>query len=169
MGDRDALTSSILEFGEALINEHVIRYHGEQEKIPAANYPMGDPFREDRAVGQFKPGYKLEAGCKVICEQRLEPEILTATVLAIDGGICFLRYADGVHGCYPSSALTVTAPATPEVGDTVKSAGATGIILGEEHNSDGVWRVVTDTDTPRLWCRNKFTITCKAKGGDCVC
>ena len=134
-------------------------------ECPCCHVPLQCCVTQCACVPGPVPDYKLEAGCKVICEQRLEPEILTATVLAIDGGICFLRYADGVHGCYPSSALTGTATATPEVGDTVKSAGATGIILGEEHNSDGVWRVVTDTDTPRLWRRNKFTITCKAKRG----
>ena len=114
-----------------------------------------------------EPGYKLGAGCKVICEQRLEPEILTATVLSIDGGMCFLRYADGGQGCYPSSALTVTAPATPEVDDYVEidrrdirdTIFAVRTIKCLDGNVE-LWHIAN-----REWTRDEFTIICKAKRG----
>jgi len=113
------------------------------------------------------PDYKLEAGCKVICEQHHEPEILTATVLSIDGGMCFLRYADGGQGCYPSSALTVTAPATPEVDDYVEidrrdirdTIFAVRTIKCLDGNVE-LWHIAN-----REWTRDEFTIICKAKRG----
>ena len=111
------------------------------------------------------PDYKLEAGCKVICEQHHEPEILTATVLSIDGGMCFLRYADGGQGCYPSSALTVTAPATPEAGDYVQLRnGKCGMIdCCSGNGTGGAWRVLKESRDLLWYHRSDFTIICKAR------
>ena len=134
-------------------------------ECPCCHVPLQCCVTQCACVPGPVPDYKLEAGCKVICEQRLEPEILTATVLAIDGGICFLRYADGVQGCYPSSALTVTAPATPEVGDFVRSASSErpDMEFGQIHYVNGDCITLSfpgcmDRNVPR----DDITIICKA-------
>lgn len=118
---------------------------------------------------------KLEAGCKVKLKEPHPDAPVSDTIVAYwDGTTAYLGLPlmdkDDHHSyAWGEEFVTVTEAATPGVGDLVEDVGSRrlrGTIIDSIHEAIGFWRVATSDGLFESWCRNTFTIICKAKGGE---
>ena len=125
------------------VQEQVGAYHGEPEK---PNMPE-------------KPGsWPVEAGAEVE-----HPSYGVVPVLAVDGATAWCTLDDGTHASLILQNLTVTKPAVPERGDTVRVTGETYpcLVRAKSERGPDMWIIRPPVGAPIHLKRDEFVILAK--------
>jgi len=133
-------------------------YHGEQAK-PTKHEAALNEFAK-RAAANMRELYKVRSDWKVEAGAEVEGNGYHGIVVARRGPVTWVQCQMGVH-TVATCHLSVTEPATPEVGDYVQlSDGRTGQVAWEEEPGR-LWRVRWTAGGSTNFGRADFTIICK--------
>ena len=120
-------------------------------------------IEDAKAKPEPAPEYKLEAGCKVRRTAHENMNCGAGVVLFVHPDVTIIEWDNGLTGRDSADALTVTAPATPEVGDYVRIIPSGKCCAIDGYSVERRKAYFNRAEGGSFgWCRSDFVILAKA-------